>query len=108
MTVTSLNFVARWWHAPRSLSPDRVYSACYKYLSTRTFSGARGGNRTHDVRITSATLCRLRYTGEPREARRPDRTAETCCPDGSGGGFWACGPKIHRQNEMGGGRQRGG
>ncbi len=24
---------------------------------------ARGGNRTHDVLITSETLCRLRYTG---------------------------------------------
>jgi SAM-dependent methyltransferase len=34
--------------------------------------GARGGNRTHDVRITSATLCRLRYTGGPGDCSSAD------------------------------------
>lgn len=38
-------------------------------LATRTFVRAREGNRTPDLRITSALLCRLSYSGDDKTAR---------------------------------------
>ena len=44
---------------------------CSQNTPTRTFIGAREGNRTPDLRITSALLCRLSYPGNGWSDYRP-------------------------------------